>query len=56
MKDIVHQEIYEHIKVANSIFDLSKDIIDCAKLCNECLKNEGKVFSFDLSDQEIEYV
>tara|TARA_B100001173_G_C15698821_1_gene425168 strand:- start:21 stop:587 length:567 start_codon:yes stop_codon:yes gene_type:complete len=46
MKDIVHQEIYEHIKVANSIFDLSKDIIDCAKLCNECLKNEGKVLLF----------
>jgi D-sedoheptulose 7-phosphate isomerase len=46
MKDIVHQEAYEHIRVAKSIFDLSEDIVDCAQLCIDCLKNGGKILLF----------
>ena len=46
MKDIVQQEVNEHILAANSIFDLSEDIVNCAQICIDCLEKRGKILIF----------
>ena len=43
MKNIIQYEINNHIKVANSIHQLGDEIIKCAQLCINCLKNGGKI-------------
>ncbi len=46
MKDIVHQEINEHIEIASSIFSQSREIVTCANICIDCLESGGKILLF----------
>ena len=43
MKNIIQNEINNHVKVANSIHQLTEEISKCAELCINCLKNGGKI-------------
>jgi D-sedoheptulose 7-phosphate isomerase len=46
MKNIIQNEINNHVKVANSIHQLTEEISKCAELCINCLKNGGKILIF----------
>jgi D-sedoheptulose 7-phosphate isomerase len=46
MKDIIKNEINEHIRVANLLHSLTEEIIKSAQLCIDSLKNDGKILLF----------
>ena len=46
MKDIIENEFNEHIKVANSLHNLTNTVAASAQLCINCLKNGGKILIF----------
>jgi D-sedoheptulose 7-phosphate isomerase len=46
MKDIIENEFNEHIKVANSLHNLTNAVATSAQLCIDCLKNGGKILIF----------
>jgi D-sedoheptulose 7-phosphate isomerase len=46
MKKIIKNEFNEHLKVANSIYSITDDVAASAKLCIDCLKNNGKILLF----------
>ena len=46
MKDIIENEFNEHIKVVNSLHNLTNDVATSAQLCIDCLKNGGKILIF----------
>ena len=46
MKDIIENEFNEHIKVANSLHNLTNAVAASAQLCIDCLKNGGKILLF----------
>ena len=46
MKDIIENEFNEHIKVANSLHNLTNAVATSAQLCIDCLKNGGKILLF----------
>jgi D-sedoheptulose 7-phosphate isomerase len=46
MKQIIEQELAEHLKVANLLYGLSDDIAASAELCIDCLKSGGKILIF----------
>jgi D-sedoheptulose 7-phosphate isomerase len=43
MKNTIKEEIDEHIKISNSIHDLSGDILASANMCIDCLSRNGKI-------------
>ena len=46
MKDIINQEVNEHISVANSLFMQSEEIVNCAKICINSLESGNKILLF----------
>ena len=46
MKDVINNEINEHIRVANLLHGLTEAIIKSAQLCIDSLKNDGKILLF----------
>ena len=46
MKDIVKNEFNAHIKVADLLHNLTDAVATSAKLCIDCLKNDGKILIF----------
>ena len=46
MKDVINNEINEHIRVANLLHNLTEEIIKSAQLCIDSLKNDGKILLF----------
>ena len=46
MKDIIKNEINEHIRVANSLHSLTEAVIKSSQLCIDSLKNGGKILLF----------
>ncbi len=46
MKEIIQNEIHEHIKTANLLHNLTDSIASAAELCIDCLKNGGKILLF----------
>jgi D-sedoheptulose 7-phosphate isomerase len=46
MRDIIKNEINTHIQVANSLHNLTEDIIKSTRLCIDSLKNGGKILIF----------
>jgi D-sedoheptulose 7-phosphate isomerase len=46
MKNIVNQEVNQHISVANSLFSQSEKIVKCAKICINSLENGNKILLF----------
>ena len=46
MKDVIKNEINEHIRVANLLHGLTEAIIKSAQLCIDSLKNDGKILLF----------
>ena len=46
MKDVIKNEINEHIRVANLLHSLTEAIIKSAQLCIDSLKNDGKILLF----------
>ena len=43
MKDIIKNEFYEHIKVANSLLSLTDELASAAQLCIDSIKSGGKI-------------
>ena len=46
MKDIIKNEFNAHIKIANSLHNLTDAVATSAQLCIDCLKNGGKILIF----------
>ncbi|MDA8755358.1 SIS domain-containing protein [Candidatus Pseudothioglobus singularis] len=46
MIDLVRTHINRHLKVANSLHDLSELIVKCSELCIQSLKKDGKIILF----------
>ena len=46
MRDIIRNEIADHIKAAESLHKLTDAIADSAELCINCIKNGGKILLF----------
>jgi D-sedoheptulose 7-phosphate isomerase len=46
MKDVIKNEINEHIRVANSLHSLTGAVIKSSQLCIDSLKNGGKILLF----------
>ena len=46
MRDIIKSEFNAHIKVANSIHNLTDAVAISAQLCIDCLRNGGKILLF----------
>ena len=46
MRDIIINEITDHIKAAESLHKLTDAIADSAELCINCIKNGGKILLF----------
>jgi D-sedoheptulose 7-phosphate isomerase len=46
MNDIIQNEFKNHIEVANSLSYLTDLVATSAKICINCLKNEGKILIF----------
>jgi D-sedoheptulose 7-phosphate isomerase len=46
MKKTIEYEFKEHIKIAESLFNLTIEIENSAKICIESLKNGGKIILF----------
>jgi D-sedoheptulose 7-phosphate isomerase len=46
MKDIIENEFDEHIKVANSLNNLTDDLAAAAQLCIDSIRNGGKILLF----------
>ena len=46
MKDIIKNEINEHIRVSNLLNSLTEGIIKSSQLCIDSLKNNGKILLF----------
>jgi len=46
MRDVIKNEINDHIRVANSLHNLTEEIIKSAILCIDSIKNGGKILLF----------
>ena len=46
MRDIIKSEINNHIRVANSLHNLTEEIIKSAMLCIDSIKSGGKILLF----------
>jgi D-sedoheptulose 7-phosphate isomerase len=46
MKDIIKNEFNAHIKIANSLHNLTDAVATSAQICIDCLKNGGKILIF----------
>ena len=46
MKNIINNEFNAHIKVANSLYDLTDMVASAAQLCINCINNGGKILIF----------
>lgn len=46
MKEIIQNEFNEHLKTANQLYELTTEIANCAKLCINCINDNGKILIF----------